>query len=90
MKQLHLILLGLVMIGVSIYLLVNPNIMEMFTSLAGGCSLVNAHGSKPPGFGESPGNVEETQNANALHVNPMYKTGNPQNVFPEFKLQPVF
>ena len=60
-------------------------IMETFATIT--CS--NAHGSEPPGFGSSPGNVQHTQNANALHVNPMYKEGNPQNVFGEFKLQPV-
>ena len=34
------------------------------------------------------GKVEQRQNKEASHVNPMYRNGNPQNVFPEFKLQP--
>ena len=60
--------------------------MGMFTGMCG--SLMNAHGSEPAGFGASPGNVEQQQNKEASHVNPMYRNGNPQNVFPEFKLQP--
>ena len=64
--------------------------IERFTGMFSGMctSLMNAHGSEPAGFGASPGNVEQRQNKEASHVNPMYRNGNPQNVFPEFKLQP--
>jgi len=64
--------------------------IETFTGMFSGMcsSLMNAHGSEPAGFGASPGNIEQRQNKEASHVNPMYRNGNPQNVFPEFKLQP--
>ena len=64
--------------------------IETFTGMfTGMCSsLMNAHGSEPAGFGAFPGKVEQRQNKEASHVNPMYRNGNPQNVFPEFKLQP--
>lgn len=48
----------------------------------------NAHGSAPAGVNAEPGTILYTQNANADHVNPANKRGNPQNINPEFKMQP--
>ena len=73
-----------------IYIAVNSKkLMEKFTNEAPMSStLANAHGSKPVGLGASPGKPQQQQNADAAHVNPMYKNGNPQNTNPGLKLQP--
>jgi len=49
----------------------------------------DAHGSAPAGVNASPGNIQYEQNAATPPVNPAYKHGNPQNVNPEFKIQPL-
>jgi len=51
-------------------------------------SALDAHGSAPPGVNASPGAPQYAQNSASPPVNPMYKKGNPQNINPEFKLQP--
>ena len=48
----------------------------------------NAHGNTPPGVGASPGKIQYEQNAASPPVNPANKRGNPQNINPEFKMQP--
>jgi len=66
-------------------------IKELFANMSE-CPYTNAHGSEPPGFGASPGNAGYTLNAYAPHVgrvNGNPPNGNPQNVFPEFKIQPM-
>ena len=82
--------LTIVGIGIFIFILTSniDKIIEKFTCF-NDVPMMNAHGSEPPGFGASPGNIEQHQNANASHVNRMYKDGNPQNTNPEFKLQPT-
>ena len=57
-------------------------------STCGFPGMMNAHGSEPAGFNASPGATQQQQNENSPHVNPMYRKGNPQNVFPDYKLQP--
>jgi len=47
-----------------------------------------AHGCAPPGVNASPGAPQYIQNADAQHVNPANKLGNPQNVFKQYKRQP--
>jgi len=49
---------------------------------------MDAHGSAPPGVGASPGKIQYEQNATSPSVNRMYANGNPQNTYPEFKMQP--
>ena len=48
----------------------------------------NAHGSRPVGLSEIGGSIQHKQNANAIHVNKVYQSGNPQNVAAAFKRQP--
>lgn len=72
---------------------INPmNPTNMYTnSTVSNCGfpgMMNAHGSEPAGFNALAGAVQEEQNENSPHVNPMYRKGNPQNVFPDYKLQP--
>jgi len=95
-------MLLLLLLVFAIYLLnryMHPS-MEPFTShdgiigkmLGGGylqTDLENAHGSKPAGFAASPGAPQYYQNADAPHVDPMYREGNPQNTFPQYKRQPL-
>ena len=57
-------------------------------STCGFPGMMNAHGSEPAGFNASPGATQQEQNENSPHVNQMYRKGNPQNVFPKYKLQP--
>jgi hypothetical protein len=66
----------------------NPTNMNPTVSKCGFPGMMNAHGSEPAGFNALPGAVQEEQNENSPHVNPMYRKGNPQNVFPDYKLQP--
>jgi len=89
-------------VGMLIYVVVNSN-KEHFTNpptsmtnilntINGSCgfpSMMNSHGSKPAGYNASPGSAQAEQNENTEHVNPMYRKGNPQNTFPEFKIQPL-
>jgi len=65
------------------------NIENFTDGIMSGKPLANANGSELPGFTASPGLIEQKQNANATHVNPMYKEGNPQNINPEYKRQPM-
>jgi hypothetical protein len=48
----------------------------------------NAHGSAPAGVNAIDGESQYEQNSASPPVNAMYKRGNPQNVYPEFKEQP--
>ena len=45
------------------------------------------NGSAPPGVNALPGRQQEVQNATAASVDSV-KSGNPQNVWPEYKRQP--
>jgi len=49
----------------------------------------NAHGNAPAGVHASPGLSIQKQNAGAPYVNQVYEQGNPQNINPEFKKQPM-
>jgi len=48
----------------------------------------NSHGYAQPGVGASPGVALYILNSEWAPVNPINKKGNPQNVMPEFKIQP--
>jgi len=48
-----------------------------------------SHGSAPAGVNASPGAIQYQQNTASPPVNPAYKRGNPQNLNPEFKTQPL-
>lgn len=78
-----------VVILVLIYIIRSKNIEHFTNEIMRGIPLANANGAEPPGFTASPGRIEQKQNANASHVNPMYKEGNPQNINPEYKRQPM-
>jgi len=51
-------------------------------------AMENAHGSAPAGVHASPGSVQRVQNKDAPHVS-VIKGGNPQNVWPDLKMQPT-
>ena len=52
-----------------------------------GSTLQNAGGNTPPGVNALPGFEEMQQNASAASVDPV-PSGNPQNVWPQYKEQP--
>lgn len=94
------LLIALILLGIVIYLFNQRFVIEPFTSfdgmigkLLGGRKGVpdyeNAHGSEPAGYLASPGLPQEMQNAGAPHVDPMYRGGNPQNTYKEYKRQPM-
>jgi hypothetical protein len=96
------ILLTIMIVAFLLFLFVKryPSLMEPFTSYDGmigrflggpyPIDLENAHGSAPAGVNASPGLPQYVQDSKQPHVNPMYKAGNPQNVFSEYKKQPNF
>jgi hypothetical protein len=82
-------ILCVVIFLIIIYIIRTKNIENFIDKIMRGIPLANAHGAEPPGFTASPGRIEQEQNMNATHVNPMYKEGNPQNINPEYKRQPM-
>lgn len=90
------VLMGAVVILVAIYVWVHRTqiFTEGFTSdgwnLSSLTSMENAHGSAPAGVNALPGEPQYQQNSASPPVNPANKKGNPQNVQPEFKKQPLF
>ena len=82
-------ILYIVIFLILIYVIGKKNIENFTDVIMSGIPLANANGSELPGFTASPGPIEQNQNANATHVNPMYKEGNPQNINPEYKRQPM-
>ena len=92
MKNFPSIIQVFIIVGICvfIFMLISnvDTIIEKFTCF-NEVPMMNAHGSQPAGFGASPGNIEQHENANTSYVNRIYKDGNPQNTNPEFKLQPT-
>jgi hypothetical protein len=65
------------------------NLMEGFQQMGMASShYENAHGSAPAGVHASPGEIQARQNSDSPHVNTANQHGNPQNTFPEYKVQP--
>jgi hypothetical protein len=93
------LLIVLILLAIVIYLFNRYSITEPFTSydgiigklLGGGKGTPdyeNAHGSEPAGYLASPGLPQQMLNEGARHVDPMYRGGNPQNTYKEYKRQP--
>jgi len=92
MKNLHRYnkpILCVVIFLIIIYIIRTKNIENFIYKIMRGIPLANAHDTEPPGFTASSRQIEQEQNMNATHVNPMYKEGNPQNINPEYKRQPM-
>jgi len=92
MEKILLICIVVLLIAVLYYRPFGFGMLEGFNNEITGSSiqLENAHGSAPAGVNMSPGRPQYEQDSNNPHVNPMYKTGNPQNVDPNYKKQPGF
>ena len=86
------ILLICIVVLLAVFLYRPYGMLEGFNgwSLASSTHLENAHGSAPAGVNASPGRPQYEQDSNNPHVNPMYKTGNPQNIQDAYKKQPGF
>ena len=92
MEKILLICIVVLTIAILFYRPYGFGLLEGFNdwNLASSTQLENAHGSAPAGVNASPGKPQYEQDSNNPHVNVMYKTGNPQNVDPEYKKQPGF
>lgn len=95
MKVLFIVVILLILYGVYRYRFRQPVAANAFQVFAE--AFVNpmeiryedAHGSAPAGVNASPGLTQYKQNAGAPYVNQVFEQGNPQNINPEFKKQPM-